>query len=158
MSDEISDFGECRDRLALFLWNSESTDQERWERQQPTYRALAGRILNTEGGYAEVARAYRERREPARYRAELDLVDAEIRLSDIDAIMEKLREYGHAELVRSGPNNLPIAIKIVFTVGPGMVAEDLWELHGVVGEVEADLSSFTSRAKLDKPELIVEGE
>jgi hypothetical protein len=82
----------------------------------------------------------------------IDIPLGDVRVSEIGDIIEKLRELGTAELNVNG--KIPMAIRVVWTVGGEDVA-DLWELRGIIEDLNNELVGTYNIAEIGKPELVI---
>lgn len=86
------------------------------------------------------------------YEHTLDLGD--VRVSEVESVVEKLREWGHPTLNFSATEPLlPISVTVRWEIGDPQGIPDLWELREFIEEVESYLSAYGTY-KLGKPKEV----
>jgi hypothetical protein len=82
-----------------------------------------------------------------KYELKIDLTRDDFYIRDIADMLDMLRESAAAEITNT-LEGVPVEVTVTYDVGPGEVAEDLWELRDVVGDQE---SKMPCRMSLGKP-------
>jgi hypothetical protein len=75
----------------------------------------------------------------------------DVRVSEVESVVEMLREFGHPKLNFSSTEPLlPVSVTVDWEVGHENGIADLWDLREIIEEIEANLSSYGT-FKLGKP-------
>lgn len=74
-------------------------------------------------------------------------------LADVDDMLAKLRELGAATI--DFKRNVAV---VDYTIGPDGSAEDMWDLRGVLQELECELSNYVDCPCVPKPRQLEDGE
>lgn len=81
------------------------------------------------------------------YRTYIDLGDTSVR--DIAEVVDSLRDLG-------APSYDPLThiVTVDYEIGPDGAADDLWDLRGVIEDIEANLSQWVPTPDIAKPVLV----